>query len=153
VLLNQGYGSANLEWGMPNAPDTKFRLGSLAKQFTAASILLLEERGKLSTGDLVKKYVPDAPAAWDKMTIYEVLTHTAGIPNSPAFRTIARPNGRSRGHNLLIIKLIRARGTRTYIVSTLVGLSRQMHENTIGLPVIPTLALLAEVDPVARTES
>jgi len=85
VLLNQGYGSANLEWGMPNAPDTKFRLGSLTKQFTAASILLLEERGKLSTDDLVKKYVPDAPAAWDKMTIYEVLTHTAGIPNFTSF--------------------------------------------------------------------
>jgi CubicO group peptidase (beta-lactamase class C family) len=85
VILSQGYGSANLEWGIPNAPDTKFRLGSLTKQFTAASILLLEERGKLSTDDLVKKYVPDAPAAWDKMTIYEVLTHTAGIPNFTSF--------------------------------------------------------------------
>jgi CubicO group peptidase (beta-lactamase class C family) len=70
ILINQGYGSANLEWAIPNAPDTKFRLGSLTKQFTAASILLLEERGKLSTDDLVKKYMPDAPAAWDKITIY-----------------------------------------------------------------------------------
>jgi CubicO group peptidase (beta-lactamase class C family) len=85
VLLSQGYGSANLEWNIPNTPDAKFRLGSLTKQFTAASILLLEERGKLSTDDLVKKYVPDAPAAWDKMTIYQVLTHTAGIPNFTAF--------------------------------------------------------------------
>src|ERR1039458_3286693 len=75
------------------------------------------------------------------------------MSTSPAFRTIARPNGRGRGYNLLIIKLIRARGTRTYIVNALVGLSRQMHENTIGLLVISTLALLAEVDPVARTES
>ena len=85
VVIDQGYGSANLEWGIPNGPDTKFRLGSLTKQFTAASILLLEERGKLSTDDLVKKYVPDAPAAWDKMTIFEVLTHTAGIPNFTSF--------------------------------------------------------------------
>ena len=63
VLFSKGYGSANLEWNVPNAPDTKFRLGSVTKQFTAASILLLEERGKLSVNDPVKKYLPDAPAA------------------------------------------------------------------------------------------
>lgn len=84
VLFNKAYGSANLEWNVPNTPGTKFRLGSLTKQFTAACILLLEERGKLSVNDPVKKYMPDAPAAWDKMTIYNVLTHTAGIPNFTA---------------------------------------------------------------------
>jgi CubicO group peptidase (beta-lactamase class C family) len=66
VLLDQGYGYANLEWNIPNSPTTKFRLGSVTKQFTAASILLLEERGKLNINDPVKKYMPDAPAAWDK---------------------------------------------------------------------------------------
>src|SRR5262245_20852816 len=85
VLLNMGYGSANLEWQLPNTPSTKFRLGSVTKQFTAASILLLEERGKLKVEDPVKKYMPDAPAAWDKMTIFHVLTHTAGIPNFTSF--------------------------------------------------------------------
>lgn len=63
VLLNKGYGLANLEWNIPNQPSTKFRLGSVTKQFTAASILLLEERGKLKVEDLVRKYLPDAPAA------------------------------------------------------------------------------------------
>jgi CubicO group peptidase (beta-lactamase class C family) len=48
VLFSKGYGSADLEWDVPNAPNTKFRLGSVTKQFTAASILLLEERGKPS---------------------------------------------------------------------------------------------------------
>src|ERR1700742_2508843 len=47
VIFSKGYGSANLEWEIPNTPATKFRLGSITKQFTAASILLLEERGKL----------------------------------------------------------------------------------------------------------
>src|SRR5262245_19752933 len=47
VVLSRAYGSANLEWDIPNTPATKFRLGSITKQFTAASILLLEERGKL----------------------------------------------------------------------------------------------------------
>jgi CubicO group peptidase (beta-lactamase class C family) len=85
VLFSKGYGSANLEWDIPDSPSTKFRLGSVTKQFTAASILLLEERGKLKVEDPVKKYLPDAPAAWDKMTIFHVLTHTAGIPNFTSF--------------------------------------------------------------------
>ena len=55
VLFSKGYGSADLEWDVPNAPNTKFRLGSVTKQFTAAAILLLEERGKLSVNDPVKK--------------------------------------------------------------------------------------------------
>ena len=81
VVLSKGYGAANLEWEIPNTPATKFRLGSVTKQFTAASILLLEERGKLTLDDPVKKHVPDAPAAWDKITIFNLLTHTSGIPN------------------------------------------------------------------------
>ena len=85
VLLDKGYGFANLEWEIPNTPATKFRLGSITKQFTAASILLLEERGKLKIDDPVKKYMPDAPAAWDKITIFHVLTHTSGIPSFTSF--------------------------------------------------------------------
>jgi CubicO group peptidase (beta-lactamase class C family) len=65
VILSKGYGSANLEWDVPNTPATKFRLGSITKQFTAASILLLEERGKLKLDDPIKTHMPDAPAAWD----------------------------------------------------------------------------------------
>jgi CubicO group peptidase (beta-lactamase class C family) len=85
VILSKGYGSANLEWNVPNTPSTKFRLGSLTKQFTAASVLLLEERGKLKIENPVKKYMADAPAAWDKITIYNLLTHTSGIPNFTSF--------------------------------------------------------------------
>src|SRR5690348_12460527 len=77
VLFSKGYGSANLEWDISNAPNTKFRLGSISKQFTAAAILLLEERGKLQVSDPVKQHLPDAPAAWDRITIFHVLTHTA----------------------------------------------------------------------------
>src|ERR1700680_80387 len=85
ILLGKGYGMANLEWDIPNAPSTKFRLGSVTKQFTAASILLLEERGKLKVEDPVKKYMPDAPAGWDKVTIRHLLTHTSGIPSFTGF--------------------------------------------------------------------
>lgn len=81
VLLSRGYGSANLEWNIPHTPATKFRLGSVTKQFTAAGILLLEERGQLSVSDPIKKYIPDAPAAWDAITLHHLLSHTSGIPN------------------------------------------------------------------------
>jgi CubicO group peptidase (beta-lactamase class C family) len=90
VLFSKGYGSANLEWNVPNSPDTKFRLGSVTKQFTAASILLLEERGKLSVDDPVKKHLPDAPAAWGKITIIHLLTHTSGIPSFTSFPDYAK---------------------------------------------------------------
>jgi CubicO group peptidase (beta-lactamase class C family) len=85
ILLDKGYGYANLEWQIPDSPEAKFRLGSITKQFTASCILLLEERGKLKTDDPVKKYLPDAPAAWDKITIYNLLTHTSGIPSFTGF--------------------------------------------------------------------
>ena len=81
VVLSKGYGAANLEWDIPNTPTTKFRLGSVTKQFTAAAILLLDERGKLTLDDPIGKHIPDAPAAWGKITIFNLLTHTSGIPN------------------------------------------------------------------------
>jgi CubicO group peptidase (beta-lactamase class C family) len=90
VVYSKGFGSADLEWEIPNTPNTKFRLGSITKQFTAASILLLQERGKLNIADAVKKYLPDAPAAWDKVTIYHVLTHTSGIASFTGFPEYAK---------------------------------------------------------------
>ena len=87
VVLDKAYGMANVEWDVPNTPATKFRLGSITKQFTAASILLLEERGKLKVDDRVKTYLPDAPMAWDRITIFNLLTHTSGIPNFTALPT------------------------------------------------------------------
>jgi CubicO group peptidase (beta-lactamase class C family) len=85
ILLDKGYGLANVEWNIPNSPKTKFRIGSITKQFTAAAILLLQERGSLNVDDRVKKYMPDAPAAWDKITIFNLLTHTSGIPDFTGF--------------------------------------------------------------------
>jgi CubicO group peptidase (beta-lactamase class C family) len=87
TVLDKGYGSADLEWNIPNTPATKFRLGSITKQFTAASILLLEEKGKLKLTDPVRQILPDLPESWDKVTIFNLLTHTSGI-----FNYTARPD-------------------------------------------------------------
>jgi CubicO group peptidase (beta-lactamase class C family) len=84
AVFSKSYGMADLEWSVPNSPTTRFNIASMTKQFTAASILLLEDRGKLKTDDLVKKYFPDAPASWDKITIYHLLTHTSGIADDAA---------------------------------------------------------------------
>ncbi len=84
VIFSKSYGMADLEWAVPNSSTTKFNIASMTKQFTAASVFLLQDRGKLNTDDLVKKYLPDAPASWDKITIYHLLTHTSGIPDDAA---------------------------------------------------------------------
>jgi CubicO group peptidase (beta-lactamase class C family) len=81
ILLDQGYGMADLEWNIPNAPDVKFRLGSLTKQFTATLVLLLQQAGKLHIEDPVGKYLPDAPKSWEKITLANLLGRTSGIPN------------------------------------------------------------------------
>ena len=81
ILLDKGYGKAVAEWNIPDSPDAKFRIGSMTKQFTAALVLLEQEEGKLSVDDPIRKYLPDSPAAWDKITIGDLLHHTSGVPN------------------------------------------------------------------------
>jgi CubicO group peptidase (beta-lactamase class C family) len=80
VLLSKGYGMANYELDAPNTPQTKFHLASVSKTFTAAAIMLLEERGLLSVSDPLKKYLADYPNG-EKITIQHLLIHTSGIPN------------------------------------------------------------------------
>jgi CubicO group peptidase (beta-lactamase class C family) len=84
VLLCKGYGMANLELGVPNTPQTKFRLGSVTKQFTAMAIMQLQEKGLLNVNDPIIKYIPDYPNG-EKITIHHLLTHTSGIPNLTDF--------------------------------------------------------------------
>lgn len=79
VVREQGYGVANLEHGVPVTPQTVFQSGSVGKTFTAALILLLEQDGKLKLDDPISRHLPDTPAAWDKITIRHLLTHTSGL--------------------------------------------------------------------------
>jgi len=79
VILRKGYGKADMELGVPIAPDMVFRLGSITKQFTAVAILMLVEHGKLSLDDDITKFLPDYPTKGQKITIEHLLTHTSGI--------------------------------------------------------------------------
>ncbi len=83
VIFRKGYGLANLELGIPIAPEHVFRIGSITKQFTAVSILMLIEQGKLALTDEITKFLTDYPtqslAQGHKITIEHLLTHTSGI--------------------------------------------------------------------------
>lgn len=80
-VLNQAWGSADLEWDIANTTDTKFRIGSVTKQFTAVSILLLQERGLIDLDAPIATYLKDTPEAWKLITVRNLLRHTSGIPN------------------------------------------------------------------------
>lgn len=79
IIHQAGYGLANVELGVPITSDTVFRIGSVTKQFTAAGIMLLEQRGQLSVSDPIEKYLPDYPTHGHVITIDNLLTHTSGI--------------------------------------------------------------------------
>ena len=81
AVLRKGYGMANLELGIPMTPENVFEVGSITKQFTAAAILLLQERGRLRVEDPITKYLPDYPTHGQTVTIENLLTHTSGIPS------------------------------------------------------------------------
>jgi CubicO group peptidase (beta-lactamase class C family) len=81
TLFSKGYGLANAEHQVPNTPQTKFRLGSITKQFTAMAILILQEQGKLALDDAIGKYFDDPPGAWKDVTVHHLLSHTSGVPS------------------------------------------------------------------------
>lgn len=82
VIYKKGFGLANMEWNIPNEPDTKFRLGSITKQFTAMLILQLVEQGKIKLEGKITDYLPEyRKDIGEKVTIHHLLTHTSGIPS------------------------------------------------------------------------
>lgn len=79
VLINKNVGMADIKNKISNSSTTKYQIGSLSKQFTAACIMILEDKGMLKVKDNISKYIPDYPNG-EKITIHHLLTHTSGIP-------------------------------------------------------------------------
>jgi CubicO group peptidase (beta-lactamase class C family) len=95
VILKKGYGMADMEWDIPNAPDTKFRLGSITKQFTSMLIMQLVQEGKIKLDGRLSDYLPYyRKDTGQKVTIHNLLTHTSGIPSYTSipgfFKNISR---------------------------------------------------------------
>lgn len=84
-IFGKGYGMANFEDEVPNTQQTKFRLASVTKPFTASAVLLLQEKGKLNLQDSVCKYLSDCPATWKPIILEQLLAHTSGIPDYVSF--------------------------------------------------------------------
>jgi CubicO group peptidase (beta-lactamase class C family) len=82
IIYEKGFGMANMEWAIPNQPDTKFRIGSVTKQFTATLVLQLIEEGKIKLDGKLSDYLPDYRSdTGAKITIHQLLNHTSGIPS------------------------------------------------------------------------
>jgi CubicO group peptidase (beta-lactamase class C family) len=81
VVYARGYGMANLEAGLANAPDVVFDIGSVSKQFTAMAVLLLVEDGRVSLDDDVRKHLPEIPDYGRRITVSDLLHHTSGLRN------------------------------------------------------------------------
>jgi CubicO group peptidase (beta-lactamase class C family) len=112
TVLARAYGMANLEYDVPNTTETVFEAGSVAKQFTAAAVLLLAQQGKLSLDDPVRKHIPELPDYGAPLTIRHMIHHTSGLRD---WGTVAMVEGWPRGsrvhthdHVLEIVKRQRA---------------------------------------------
>lgn len=79
ILLDTAFGYANLELRVRNTPDTRFRVASVTKQFTAMAIMMLAESGRLNLTDPVSRYLDSIPENWSGVTIHHLLRHTAGV--------------------------------------------------------------------------
>ncbi|HEX5885413.1 MAG TPA: serine hydrolase domain-containing protein [Pyrinomonadaceae bacterium] len=98
VVFEKAFGLADLEHNVPNTPQTIFESGSVAKQFTAAALVLLQQDGKLSIDDPVKKYIPELPDYGSPLTIRHLLNHTAGLRDWGAVLSLT---GAGRGDRVI----------------------------------------------------
>ena len=97
-VFEKAFGLADLEHEVPNTPQTIFESGSVAKQFTAAALVLLQQDGKLSIDDPVRKYIPELPDYGAPLTIRHLLNHTSGIRD---WGTVMSLTGAGRGDRVI----------------------------------------------------
>jgi len=106
VIYKKGFGLADMEWSIPNQPDTKHRLGSITKQFTSMLIMQLVEQGKLKLDVPISTYLPDYPKKnGDVITIHHLLTHSSGIPNYTSFPGFFKNNSRNSYSPVQLVNL------------------------------------------------
>jgi len=96
VIFKRGYGLANMEWNIPNQPDTKFRLGSITKQFTSMLVLQLVEQEKIRLDGKLSDYLPEYPKkVGERVTVHQLLNHTSGIPSYTGFPGLIQNESRN----------------------------------------------------------
>jgi CubicO group peptidase (beta-lactamase class C family) len=98
TVFEKAFGLADMEFNVPNTPQIIFESGSVAKQFTAAAMVLLQQDGKLSLDDPVRKYIPELPDYGSPLTIRHLLNHTSGIRD---WGTVMTLTGAGRGDRVI----------------------------------------------------
>ena len=98
VVFEKAFGLADMEHNVPNTTHTIFESGSVAKQFTAAALVLLQQEGKLSIDDPVRKYIPELPDYGSPLTIRHLLNHTSGLRD---WGTVMSLTGAGRGDRVI----------------------------------------------------
>lgn len=101
-VFRKAYGLADVDRNTPMQPEMQLRIGSITKQFTAVAILMLAEQGKLSLQDEVTRILPDYPAGGKRVTIEQLLQHTAGVPNYSGMMTFSLSADRDRSVRQMI---------------------------------------------------
>jgi CubicO group peptidase (beta-lactamase class C family) len=118
VIYQAAIGEADMEWKQPNSMDTRFRIGSLTKQFTAALVLLLMEDGRIDVHAPLSRYIPEYPKEQaDGVTVHHLLTHTSGIPGYTELPNFVR-------------EIMRTTYTREEFMKVFSGLPRQFAPGT-----------------------
>jgi CubicO group peptidase (beta-lactamase class C family) len=112
TLLERAYGMADLEWGIPNTPETIFEGGSVSKQFTAAAVNLLVLDGTLSLDDDVRRWVPELPDYGHTITLHHLMTHTSGLRDWGSVASISGWGRENRAHDHDDVVDILSRQTR-----------------------------------------
>lgn len=111
-VVRRSYGVADLEAGVVATPQTNYRLASISKQFTAASILLLAEEGRLRLDDRVRPWLPTLPDAAADITLHHLLTHTSGLID---YEDVMDPADTRQIHDVDVLRLLE-KHDRTYFV-------------------------------------
>ena len=127
ILHLKGYGMADMENKIPITPDTKFQIGNLSQQFTAFTILLLEEAGKLSISDDVRKYLPELPDFGHTITLQHLISQSSGLHEYLALKEIAGFGPNEILTNQDVINLIRQQKELDYVPGTQFSLTHTGH--------------------------
>ena len=103
AVFQRSYGLADLEAGVASSPATNYRLASVSKQFTAASVLLLIEDGVLTLDDRVRRWLPTLPVAAEAITLRHLLSHTSGLVD---YEDLLPPDQAHQIHDADVLRLL-----------------------------------------------